>query len=351
MVKRSSRTSKASTPVKVSKTSALSTPSKTAKDAAVSTPVKALKTSAHSTPPKAVKDAAWVLKDEEHVTPQRAPKTSPKQDSKAGDTYGVLIKPSEHKEDTAKSKHVSEVLQSASDALAPLVSAVSGLDAVLEKQTDESDVSEDDDWTSEFKKRERSAPTTSTRDPNPEDFYGDLKKIRVSSRYLRTPAALTLAEGVTLDGIGGTYGTYKMKFQTSELHGEEPWKVAFSIGKAQHKILKNLAERRKITDKDRRREFAQACQSRAVDYDVDRNGGVITLIARYRNISRKDLTVFVRASPGSNHWILPKFKITKLHAGDKIFLVGMIRGYDQQGRHGTSFYLGSKIFLERRNLE
>ena len=142
-----------------------------------------------------------------------------------------------------------------------------------------------------------------------------------------------------------------MKFQITKLHGKDPWKVAYAIGKAQHQILKNLAGGRKITDKDKRRDFAQACQSRAVDYDAGPNGGVITLTARYRNISRKDLTVFVRATPGSNHWILPKFKITKLHAGDKFFLTGMIRGYDQQGRHGTSFYLGDKIYMEQRDLE
>ena len=170
MVKRSSRASKASTPCKASKASALSTPSKAVNDVKPSAR-STQEESGLSTPSKAVKDL------KEHITPRRVPKTSLKQDSKTDDKHDVLLKPSDHEEDAAKSKLDSKALQSATEALVPLISAASSLDAVLEKHTDQAEVSEDEDWTLQIKKPERSVSTTSTREPRSENFFIEFKNI------------------------------------------------------------------------------------------------------------------------------------------------------------------------------
>ena len=117
-----------------------------------------------------------------------------------------------------------------------------------------------------------------------------------------------------------------------------------------------MAKRRNITDPRLLTEYILNCRSRACEYtcDSDENGchgGIIYITTRYKNVPQKDVTVYVRANSDSDEWVLPRFKITKLRAGDKIYLTGMLRGYDAQSRHGASFYLGSKIYLEQRNLE
>jgi len=214
-----------------------------------------------------------------------------------------------------------------------------------------SDDDEDCNWMNAITKV-RTQPSTGTHDPKPENYFKDLKKCTVSSRNFRTPVAFTLREDVILDGTGGQWGSYKLTFKISKRDGDGPWKAGCALGKAQYRILKTLAKRRGIKDKETRDAFGRACRSRAVDFDsVGDDQGFITVTTRYRNVARKDMTVYVRANPTSDEWVLPQFKITKLRAGDKIFLTGMIRGYEQQGRHGTSFYLGSKIFLEQRDLE
>lgn len=221
---------------------------------------------------------------------------------------------------------------------------------VKKEHENEESISDDEDWAascSSSQKRSNADPQES----KPENFFKDLKLSTVSSRKVRSPQALTLRDEVILDGTGGTYGYYKLTFVISRVEGEGPWKVGCALGKAQYRILRIMGKRRGIKDKDKFDAFAQGSRSNAVDFANDDRGGLITVTTTYRNVARKDITVFVRANPTSNEWVLPRFKITKLRAGDKIFLTGMIRGYDQQSRHGTSFYLGSKIYLEQRKFD